>query len=105
MKAQHIAIVALLAMATQAQAQSINLTSARADSTITILKMKALTTQQKRLTAEIEAADAKRNQKQEGVTPEAMERINDRQDSICLDLRSQLTTVELQIAELKKGKK
>ena len=55
------------------------------------------------LKQQIIAEDAKRNQSQSGVAPETMEQINERQDSICLDLRSQLVTVELELRELVSG--
>ena len=38
----------------------------------------------------------------ETISTETMERLNDRQDSICLDLRSQLVTIQLEMAEIKK---
>ena len=67
----------------------------------------SLSVQQKRLTERraelrklITEADAQRNKTREGVAAATNEALNDRQDSICLDLRSQLTDVELQLKEL-----
>ena len=71
-----------------------------ADSTVNALKIKTLTERKERLKKAIEAEDKKRGQKREGVAPERNERLNDRQDSICLDLRSQLCDVNLQLREL-----
>lgn len=53
-----------------------------------------------RLQEEIAQQDAKRNRQISGVTPETLEKINDRQDSICLALRSQLVDIDLEIKEL-----
>ena len=52
------------------------------------------------LKKKIELEDRKRNQTIDGVSGISMEKINVRQDSICLDLRSQLVDVQLQIKEL-----
>ena len=67
----------------------------------------SMSVQQKRLTERraelrklITEADAQRNKTREGVAAVTNEALNDRQDSICLDLRSQLTDVELQLKEL-----
>lgn len=67
----------------------------------------SLSVQQKRLTERraelrklITEADAQRNKTREGVAAATNEALNDRQDSICLDLRSQLTDVELQLKEI-----
>lgn len=49
----------------------------------------------KQLEKEIAEQDAKRNRQIPGVAPETMEGINDRQDSICLALRSQLVDLKL----------
>ena len=47
--------------------------------------------------------DSKRNAVYNGVSPETQERMNDRQDSLCLDLRSQLVDVQLEIKEVKRA--
>ena len=64
-------------------------------------RMAELSIQRSQLKQRITAEDKKRNSQLTGVAPEQMELINLRQDSLCLELRSQLTTVELEIAELK----
>ena len=46
---------------------------------------------------------AERNAVYNGVSPETQERMNDRQDSLCLDLRSQLVDVQLEIKEVKRA--
>ena len=55
---------------------------------------------QKRLEEELE----KRNTYVQGATPETLEEYNDRQDSICLSLKSQLVDIDLQIAEIRNKK-
>lgn len=70
------------------------------DSTVTAIKVKELTMREASLRKQITVEDGKRNQHIDGLTPEAQEAMNDRQDSICLELRSQLVDVELQLREL-----
>ena len=65
-----------------------------------IIKVRELNNRKENLKEQIMIEDAKRNQSQPGVAPETMELMNERQDSICLDLRSQLVSVELQLKEL-----
>ena len=52
------------------------------------------------LKKQIAIEDGKRNQVMNGVNFEIQEAMNDKQDSICLDLRSQLVAVELELKEL-----
>ena len=59
-----------------------------------------LTVQRNQLNQRIKAEDKKRNSQIADVAPEKMELINLRQDSLCLELRSQLLEMELEIAEL-----
>lgn len=61
--------------------------------------LSSLQKKRERLQKEISEQDAKRNQQISGVTPETLEKINDRQDSICLALRSQLVETDLEIKE------
>lgn len=56
---------------------------------------------QKRLDAEM----SKRNTYVPGATHEALEEYNDRQDSLCLALKSELVDINLQIAEIRSKKK
>lgn len=73
---------------------------ARNDSTARAVRLKTLHEKRNRLQKEIKAEDAKRNRQMSGVAPETLEKMNDRQDSICLALRSELTDVVLEIREL-----
>ena len=70
------------------------------DSIATVLRLNTLQNQKESLQREIKTQDAKRNKQIAGVSAETLEEINDRQDSICLELRSQLTDVILEIKEL-----
>lgn len=72
----------------------------RNDSIATTLKLNGLQTKRDKLQNEIKAADAKRNKQMTGVAPETLEAMNDRQDSICLALRSELVDVILEIKEI-----
>lgn len=72
----------------------------RQDSTMVAIRLHGLKKQKADLQKKIEIEDGKRNQSIEGVSAEAMEKINLTQDSICLELRSRLVDIELEIAEL-----
>lgn len=72
----------------------------RADSTLVALRLNELKTRKADIQKRIEIEDRKRNQSIEGVSAETMEKMNLTQDSICLELRSQLVEVELEMAEL-----
>lgn len=74
------------------------------DSIVDALKVRELNIRKQKLQQRIAVEDKKRNQVVDGVTPETLEQINDRQDSICLDLRSQLVAVELELEEVKPTK-
>lgn len=74
----------------------------RSDS-IRIQSRKAeLTLQRNQIKQRIADEDKNRNRQYAGVTPEQMEAINLRQDSLCLELRSQLVSIELELAEIDK---
>lgn len=64
------------------------------------IKLNTLHGKKEALMREIKLQDAKRNRQIPDVAPEAMEEINDRQDSLCLALRSELVDVTLEIKEL-----
>lgn len=66
------------------------------------LKLKTLFNKETVLKNKIKEEDSKRNAVYKDVSPETQEMLNDRQDSICLDLRSQLVDVQMEILELKK---
>lgn len=76
----------------------------KADSTLTALRLNELKNRQADIQRKIEIEDRKRNQSIEGVSLESMEKMNLVQDSICLELRSQLVEIELEIAELTPNK-
>ena len=70
------------------------------DSTVNAIKIKNLNNRKATLQKQIAVEDKKRNTVIEGVSPETLEKRNERQDSICLELRSELTDVELELKEL-----
>lgn len=70
------------------------------DSIANALKLNSLKKQKERIQKEIKLQDAKRNKMIPGVSYETMEQINDSQDSVCLDLRSKLVDVMLEIKDL-----
>ena len=70
------------------------------DSTVNAVKVQTLRNRRSALQKQIAAEDKKRNAVIEGVSPETMELRNERQDSVCLELRSELTAVNLQLKEL-----
>ncbi|MGN0036942.1 MAG: hypothetical protein ACI36X_06990 [Bacteroidaceae bacterium] len=72
----------------------------KTDSIATAIRIKSLQQQKQQLRTQIAEADKQRNRHIEGVSAARLEQINDRQDSICLDLRSQLVTVELELQEI-----
>ena len=72
----------------------------KTDSIATAIRIKALQQKKQQLRTQIAEADKQRNRHIDGVSAVRLEQINDRQDSICLDLRSQLVTVELELNEI-----
>ena len=85
-----VALFVLMAMSGSAQRSA-------ADSTVTAIKVKELTIRRASLQKQIAVEDGKRNQRIDGITPEMQEAMNDRQDSICLELRSQLVDLDLEL--------
>ena len=73
------------------------------DSVTIDTRLKALTIKESDLKSKIEAEDKKRNASYNDVSPETTENLRDQQDSICLDLRSQLISVRIELNELKKA--
>lgn len=71
----------------------------KADTIKVQIKIKELKQTELALKKSIETEDKKRNQTIEGVSEVSMNEMNERQDSICLDLRSQLVDIQLQIKE------
>lgn len=72
----------------------------RNDSIVTAVRLNGLQSKKDKLEKEIKVEDGKRNSQIAGVSPETLEAINNRQDSICLALRSELVDVILEIKEL-----
>lgn len=70
------------------------------DSVRTAIRLKGLEIQRDKLQAEIKEQDAKRNKQLTDVSAATTEEMNNRQDSICLALRSQLVDINLQIKEI-----
>lgn len=70
------------------------------DSTVNKIRLNTLRQRRTELQKKIEDEDKKRNRVIEGVSAESLERMNMAQDSICLELRSELVGVELEIKEL-----
>lgn len=70
------------------------------DSIMSTVRVKVLTEKRTELKKQIAIEDAKRNKIIDDVTPKVQEAMNDEQDSICLDLRSRLVAVELELKEL-----
>lgn len=71
------------------------------DSAIAV-QLKLLKNRMISLQKELDEEMSKRDIRVNGVTPQALEEMNDRQDSICLDIKSRLVVVQLEIEELKK---
>ena len=95
--------VAALVMMVAATGWAQDRMSQTKDSITTALKIRELKIRKQSLQQRIATEDKKRNQVFDGVTPENQEMLNDRQDSICLDLRSQLVAVELEMEEVKRS--
>ena len=85
----------LLSIECNAQSQT-----SQNDSTVNAIKIKNLKNRKATLQKQIATEDKKRNAVIEGVSPETLEKRNERQDSICLELRSELTVIELELKEL-----
>lgn len=64
------------------------------------LKIQLLLNKKKHLEQKIAAADKNRNIHKNNMSYETIELLNDRQDSICLTLRSKLVDVNLEIKEI-----
>ncbi|MBQ2879007.1 MAG: hypothetical protein IJE42_08785 [Bacteroidaceae bacterium] len=73
---------------------------AQQDSAVNKIKIKELTLKKQAIEKKIAIEDKKRNAVINGVTAETQEVLNDKQDSICLELRSQLVDIKLELKEL-----
>lgn len=89
-----LAIIMLMTFCSTSSAQTQN------DIIRTSARITELIMQRNQLKQRITSEDKKRNSQIAGVAPGQMELINIRQDSLCLELRSQLTEIELEIMEL-----
>ena len=72
------------------------------DSVAHFNNLKLLETKEQNLKKKLNEEMQKRNATYSGVSAEALEEMNDRQDSICLDLKSQIVDVQLQIRDIRK---
>lgn len=90
--------VGMILFSVECNAQQLQ--TAQNDSTVNAIKINNLKNQKTALQKRIAVEDKKRNAVIEGVSPETLEIRNERQDSICLELRSELTSIELELKEL-----
>ena len=90
--------VGMILFSVECNAQQLQ--TAQNDSTVNAIKINNLKNQKTALQKRIAVEDKKRNAVIEGVSPETLEKRNERQDSICLELRSELTSIELELNEL-----
>ena len=70
------------------------------DSTVNAVKIKNLKSRKAALTKRIAIEDKKRNIVIDGVSPETLEKKNEKQDSLCLELRSEMAAIDLELKEL-----
>lgn len=103
---RHISIfsICLLAICFTSGSIAINLKSESNDSTVISKRLAILKDRQEKLQKQIKVEDLKRDRQLSGVSSETNEAMNDRQDSICLALRSELTDVTLEIQEMSSNK-
>lgn len=92
--------MAALAQNSQSTVPAQDIQDVSQDSTLIALKIKELNARKEALAKQIKVEDAKRNRAVHGVSPETQEILDDKQDSICLALRSQLVAVNLELKEL-----
>lgn len=96
---RHIVLILLIFTVangvTYAQSNKIS-----SDSISVALHLNTLKSQKESLQKEIKKQDSKRNKQMAGVSTKTLEDMNNKQDSICLELRSALTDVNLEIKEL-----
>lgn len=72
---------------------------------VAAVKKKNLETRKADLQKQIAAEDKKRDMIFTDVSPKNQERLNEQQDSICLQLRSELVNIELEIGEIDRAAK
>jgi hypothetical protein len=93
--------MSLNARARNQQAEQKQSVAVKLDSASVVLKLNALEERKAELKQKIVAEDARRNLQIAGASALSLETINNRQDSLCLALRSQLVDVDLEIGELR----
>ena len=95
-----LAVVAMSLSMTQINsAQTTSQSVVRNDSIATALRLNTLQNKKEVLQKEIKNQDSKRNRQIAGVSAETLEEMNNKQDSLCLALRSNLVDVILEIKE------
>lgn len=92
-----LVLLAMILTCVTAFAQNVNPDK---DKTVRAIKIKELNLRKESLQKQIKIEDKKRNQTLVGVASETQEILNDKQDSLCLALRSELVSVELELKEL-----
>lgn len=102
MKILLLSVTGLLFTSVDVEAQE---KSTQNDSTVTAVRVRNLNKRKVSLQKRIAAEDKKINTVIEGATYETVERRRDRQDSVCLQLRSDLVEVELELKELGASRK
>lgn len=96
-----LAVVAMsLSMAHGMSPQVTNQPTEKNDSIATALRLNSLQSKKESLQKEIKVQGTKRNKQISGVSAETLEEMNNKQDSICLALRSELVDVILEIKEI-----
>lgn len=71
------------------------------DSVAHLKSLKSLEAKEQSLQKKLDAEIQKRNATYSGASAEVMEELNDRQDSVCLALKSQIVDVQLQIRDIR----
>lgn len=92
-------IISAAVMSSLLLSVSVGVSADDRESIIAAIKVKELTLRKEVLEKQIASEDSKRNQTIAGVSLQTQELLNDRQDSVCLALRSQLVSLELELKE------
>lgn len=92
-------IISAAVMSSLLLSVSVGVSADDRESIIAAIKVKELTLRKEALEKQIASEDSKRNQTIAGVSLRTQELLNDRQDSVCLALRSQLVSLELELKE------
>lgn len=92
-------IISAAVMSSLLLSVSVGVSADDRESIIAAIKVKELTLRKEALEKQIASEDSKRNQTIVGVSLQTQELLNDRQDSVCLALRSQLVSLELELKE------